>query len=396
MNSLPANNQDWLIKKIIQRGGTISFYDYMNIVLNDTTNGYYGSGKAELGLHGDFVTSPSLSDDFAFFVGKQIEDWLIQFKSNLSFDQTLSVIEFGAGDGSLMSGLIKYLLGSSKISLEGVSFIIIEPNKGMIEKQKRKLKEFSNLSITISWKGLEEIEESNINGIVIANEVLDALPVERITFSKGKLFRQAVSIDKESLKLCFDQLPLTKKLANSIELARSKVGIAIPPLEATEGWTTEWHVDNLEWLRTLYEKINNGILLIIDYAKEAKRYYSPNNSNGTIISYKNQKISNNILHSPGNCDLTSHVCIETLRYDAENLGFKTMGISKQGEALLALGLAERLYEIQKDLKEDLSKALSRREALLRLVDPICLGDFKWFVFSRFNELKLKINSACLR
>jgi len=158
MNSLPANNPDWLIKKIIKMGGTISFYDYMNFALNDPSNGYYGSGKAELGLQGDFVTSPSLSDDFSFFVGKQIEEWLIQFKSNHLCNQKLFVIDFGAGDGSFMSGLIKYLLESSNNFSEGVSFVIVEPNKGMIEKQKIKLKEFLSLGIDILWKGLEEKE----------------------------------------------------------------------------------------------------------------------------------------------------------------------------------------------------------------------------------------------
>ena len=395
MNSLPVNNPDWLIKKIIKMGGTISFYDYMNFVLNDPSNGYYGSGKAELGSQGDFVTSPSLSDDFAFFVGKQIEEWLIQLKNNLC-DQKLFVIDFGAGDGSFISGLIKYLLESSNNSSEGVSFVIIEPNKGMIEKQKMKLKEFLSLGIDILWKGLEEIEGNNINGIFIANEVLDAFPVERITFSKGRLFRQAVSVDKKSSRLFFDKLPITSELEKSIKFAESKLGITIPPEDAPEGWTTEWHIDNSEWLKGIYEKINNGILLIIDYAKEAKNYYGLRNSNGTIISYKNQKISNKILESPGDSDLTSHICIETLINDAETLGFKNIGTTKQGEALLALGLAERLYEIQKDFKRDLSKALARREALLRLVDPICLGDFKWFIFHKFKDKKSNINSTCLR
>ena len=68
----------------------------MNFVLNDPINGYYGNGKAELGVRGDFVTSPSLSDDFAFLAGKQIEDWLIQFKSSFLSNQKLAVIEFGA------------------------------------------------------------------------------------------------------------------------------------------------------------------------------------------------------------------------------------------------------------------------------------------------------------
>jgi len=146
----------------------------------------------------------------------------------------------------------------------------------------------------------------------------------------------------------------------------------------------------------IYEKINNGILLIIDYAKDAKKYYSSKNSDGTIVSYKNQKMMNNVLDSPGDCDLTSHVCLETLINDAETLGFNNVGITKQGEALLALGLAERLYGIQKEFKEDLSNALLRREALLRLVDPVCIGDFKWFVFNKFKEKKMNINSICLR
>ena len=395
MNSRPANVPNWLTKKIIKSGGTISFYDYMNDVLNDPKNGYYGSGKAELNFRGDFVTSSSLSDDFASLVGKQIESWLIQIESNLLCKDKLSVIEFGAGDGSFISGLINYLLESSKNFSESIIFVIIEPNKGMIEKQKRKLKKYSNLGIDIHWKSLEEIENNEINGIVIANEVLDALPVERITFSKGNLFRQSVSVDKESRKLFFDELPITTELQQSIDSARTKLGINIPPKDAPDGWTTEWHVDNSKWLKSLSKKINNGILLIIDYAKEAKMYYTSRNSNGTIMSYKNQKIINNFLEFSGDCDLTSHICIETLINDAEASGFETIGTIKQGEALLALGLAEKLYAIQRELKNDLSKALSRREALLRLVDPVCLGDFKWFIFYKFKEKKMFANSTCL-
>ena len=96
MNSLPVNNKEWLIKKIIKKGGTTSFYEYMNLVLNDPENGYYGSGKANLGSEGDFVTSPSMSDDFAFLLSKQIEEWLIQIKSKLTIDEKLSILEFGA------------------------------------------------------------------------------------------------------------------------------------------------------------------------------------------------------------------------------------------------------------------------------------------------------------
>jgi SAM-dependent MidA family methyltransferase len=396
MKSQPANNQEWLIKKIIKKGGTISFYDYMDFVLNDINNGYYGSGKANLGSKGDFVTSPSMSDDFAFLLSKQIYEWLIQVKSQSIFDDKLSVIEFGAGDGSLMSGLLEYFSINDKKILKNVCFIIIEPNKGMIKKQQKKLKKYLKLGFDILWRSLEDFEDRSLNGVVLANEVLDALPVERIINSKGKIHRQGVSIDKKSGRLFFEEIAITQELEKSIASAQEKLDINIPPEFAPEGWTTEWHIDNKKWLKAIYAKINNGILLIIDYAKEAKRYYSLSNSNGTLISYKNQKIVENIFESPGDCDLTSHICIESLIHDSETLGFETIGIVKQGEALLSLGLAERLFEIQNELKDDISKALSRREALLRLVDPICLGDFKWFVFSKFNNKKLKINSICIR
>ncbi|ABM71963.1 Uncharacterized conserved protein [Prochlorococcus marinus str. MIT 9515] len=395
MNSLPANNPEWLIKKIIKKGGTISFYDYMNLVLNDPNNGYYGSGKANLGSKGDFVTAPSMSDDFAFFLSKQIYQWLIQVKSkSVSFDN-LSVLEFGAGDGSLMSGLLHYLFIYNKQFFSNVSFIIIEPNKGMINKQKEKLEKYLNLGFNIMWRSLEELEDKSLNGVILANEVLDALPVERLINLKGKIYRQGVSLDKETGRLFFKEIKISKELEKSIVFAKENLNIYIPPKDAPEGWTTEWHTDNKSWLKAVYEKINNGILLVIDYAKEAKRYYSLSNNNGTLISYKNQKIIEDVFESPGNCDLTSHICIESLIYDSETLGFETMGIVKQGEALLLLGLAERLFEIQNELKDDISKALSRREALLRLVDPICLGDFKWFVFSKFKNKKIKIKSRCI-
>ncbi len=395
MNSLPANNPEWLTKKIIKDGGTISFYDYMDLVLNDPNNGYYGSGKATLGPKGDFVTSSSMSDDFAFLLSRQIDEWLIQVKSKLIYEEKLSILEFGAGDGSFMSGLFQYLFINNKKILKNVCFIIVEPNKGMIKKQQKKLEKYLKLGVEILWKSLEELEDKSLNGIILANEVLDALPVERIINLKGKLYRQGVSIDNESGKLFFKELNLTKELEKSLTLAHEKLDINIPPKDAPEGWTTEWHIDNKSWLKSVYEKINNGILLVIDYAKEAKRYYSLCNSNGTLISYKNQKIVENVFEAPGDCDLTSHVCIESLIYDSETLGFETLGIVKQGEALLSLGLAERLFEIQNELKNDISTALFRREALLRLVDPICLGDFKWFVFSKFNK-KIKINTSCIR
>ena len=104
MNKLPANCPEWLTKKIISMGGTISFYEYMDIVLNDQDNGYYGSGKANLGIHGDFVTSPSISKDFSVFIAEQIEDWLKQISSIFIYEDKFTILEFGAGNGIFFKG----------------------------------------------------------------------------------------------------------------------------------------------------------------------------------------------------------------------------------------------------------------------------------------------------
>lgn len=235
MKSLPANNQEWLIKKIIKKGGTISFYDYMDLVLNDPNNGYYGSGRANLGSKGDFVTSPSMSDDFAFLLSKQIYEWLIQVKSKSICDDKLSVIEFGAGDGSLMSGLLEYFLSIDKEILKNVCFIIIEPNKGMIKKQQKKLEKYFKLGFDILWKSLEDLDDRSLDGVVLANEVLDALPVERIINLKGKMHRQGVSIDNKSGRLFFEEITITQELEKSIASAQEKLDINIPPKFAPEG-----------------------------------------------------------------------------------------------------------------------------------------------------------------
>ena len=103
---------------------------------------------------------------------------------------------------------------------------------------------------------------------------------------------------------------------------------------------------------------------------------------GTLISYRNQGANPNVLKDAGLCDLTAHLCIEsTINYALTN-GWKFMGETRQGQALLALGLSNFLYSLQKSSSNDLSAALNRRESLLRLVDPIGLGEFRWLAFQK--------------
>jgi SAM-dependent MidA family methyltransferase len=126
--------------------------------------------------------------------------------------------------------------------------------------------------------------------------------------------------------------------------------------------------------------MTSGELLVVDYALEAWRYYAPQRSQGTLMAYRQQQASGHPLLDPGQWDLTAHLCLESLERAALASGWEPLGQRRQGEALLALGLAQRLHGLQSDGTGELGGLLQRREALLRLVDPHTLGDFRWIAF----------------
>ena len=128
---------------------------------------------------------------------------------------------------------------------------------------------------------------------------------------------------------------------------------------------------------------------------ESKRYYNKMRNDGTLISYRNQEANPYVLKDAGLCDLTAHLCIEsTINYALAN-GWKFMGVTRQGEALLALGLSNFLYSLQNTSSHDLSAALIRRETLLRLVDPMGLGEFRWLAFQKDNNDDLILGTRFL-
>ncbi len=394
MKSIPANCPEWLSQKILKKGGQISFYEFMKISLNDLNDGYYGSGKSEIGLEGDFVTSPSLSNDFAYLLAGQIEDWIKQIRIETSSKEKVEILEFGAGNGELLKAILEWFLVNNKDLINYIRFKIVEINPGMIEKQKKLLSQFLDGFIDISWISMDDLASNCVCGIVIAHEVLDAFPVERIQYSNKELFQQIVSINHDK-SISLERIPLPKVIERKIDNLTLDLGINIPPMDAPENWTSEIHMDNTDWLGSIYGSFKNVILLVIDYSLDAKRFYSSTRKEGTLLAYKDQVASGDPLFMPGECDLTSHVCNEVLINDAKKVGFESVGMVKQGEALLRLGLAERLHEIQNEFKYDLSQALIKREALLRLVDPICLGDFKWFVFQKFQKMNFDLQTKFL-
>ena len=387
-----ARCPEWLIDRIINSGGSISFYKYMDLVLNDPENGFYSTGRLNIGKDGDFCTSPSLGNDFARLLAIQVVDWLLDLEKSGIESELFSLVEIGPGEGTLSRDLAIAIAEIAPALISKIEFVLVELNVGMRKRQEKVVNNFEG--IYCRWCDLEDLILRPVTGVVIANEALDAFPVERLIFTGNKVFRQGVALRKinDEYFLEFVDLKPTSAIMEFLQESNSLLNIEFPPKDICDRWVTEWHCDLPTWFGKLSKVLINGSLLIVDYAMESKRYYNANRKDGTLISYRNQKANTNILKDPGLSDLTAHLCIEsTISYALIN-GWKFMGETRQGQALLALGLSRFLFSLQNTSSQDLSAALNRRESLLRLVDPMGLGEFRWLAFQKDNSYDLILSN----
>jgi SAM-dependent MidA family methyltransferase len=375
MNASGAACPTWIADALAAGGGTIPFRQFMELVLHHPEHGAYGSGRLQVGPRGDFATSPSLGPDFAALLAPQIAQWLQQ----QPVDQPLALVEAGPGEGDFAWDLAKELVAGWPELAARTTLLLLEPNAGMAERQRARL---GQCPLPCQWPSVAELATQPVRGVLLAHEVLDALAVERIEWDGTLWRRQQVALHQvpgadPSLRLVLGEPLQSEELVRLESLGLMQPGSQHPP-----GWCTELHPEQGPWLRAAAAALESGVLLVIDYALEAWRYYAPQRSNGTLMAYRQQQASPDPLQEPGCWDLTAHLCLETLEQAALATGWQPLGQCRQGEALLALGLAQRLHGLQQQSGVGLDALLARREALLRLVDPHTLGDFRWIAFSR--------------
>lgn len=371
----------WLRDRLLAQGGAVPFSTYMDWVLHDPQQGAYGSGRLRIGPQGDFVTSPSLGPDFAALLAPQLVEWLLPLLTDpaMATGERLALVESGPGEGTLAVDLALVLVRDWPELAERLELVLVEPNPGMAARQ-RQLLEFCPLPVR--WSSFHQLAQAPVRGVVLAHEVLDALAVERIEWDGASWRQQLVGLHGDGSAEPSLRLEPGEPLEPAVLSRLKPLGLLEPNPQRPEGWCTEWHPAVEPWLKGCAAALHQGTLLVVDYALEAWRYYAPQRSNGTLIAYRQQQACSDPLVDPGAWDLTAHLCIEALLIDAEATGWQPLGHCRQGEALLALGLAERLHSLQSLPANGLEEALARREALLRFVDPGALGDFRWLAFGR--------------
>ena len=357
------------------------FLTYMEWALHDPEHGAYGSGRLQVGPRGDFATSPSLGPDFAGLLAPQLAQWL----QALPGTETLALVEAGPGEGDLALQLAQALQRQWPELAARTELVLVEPNPGMAARQRARL---AAAPLPCRWLSFEQLAQQPVRGVLLAHEVLDALAVERIVWDGALWRRQRVALHEEPAAGPSLRLEPGESLDPAMVAQLEPLGLMPAGAQRQPGWCTELHPGFDSWLQQAASALSDGALLVIDYAHEAWRYYAPQRSNGTLLAYRQQQASNDPLQQPGHWDLTAHLCIESLEAAAGAFGWRSLGHRRQGEALLALGLAQRLHGLQQQSGVPLDALLSRREALLRLVDPHALGDFRWLAFQRQGAISL--------
>ena len=378
----------WLASHLQQAGGELSFRSFMELALNDPAHGFYGAGHAHIGTDGDFVTSPSLGTDFAALLTIQLVTWLKKFSASMP----LSVVEIGPGEGHLAADLLQTLQEQAADLIDRIELVLVESAAGMRERQEQRLRRVPS-TVPVRWCSLDQLIDQPVTGIVLAHELLDALPVERLIYRDGELQQLMLTLGSDQ-HLTWTHRSLPESFRDQLEMVCQRCDIHLPPVGAEERWVSEWHSDLPDWFRRVGAGLSEGILLVIDYALEARRYYTTRRREGTLMAVRGQHAGLDPLDNIGLQDLTSHLCIETVVDAALQSGWRVRGHARQGEALLALGLAQRLHELQRLQADQLSQAFNRREAMLRLVDPAGLGDFRWLLYARGNETERFSLAGC--
>lgn len=351
----------------------ITFAEYMDLVLYHSEYGYYARKSSQIGATGDFFTSPHLGSDFAECLAQQFEQiWQI-----LDYPKPFHIVEMGAGQGLIGKDILTYFQYNNPGLLANLEYGIVEKSEKMQVEQRRNLEPFQQ---HIRWYNWDEIECDRICGCFFSNELVDAFPVHQVIVKDGKLKEIYVTsyLDDRSFIEIIDEL-------STVELAIYFEKLEIDITSYVDGYRTEVNLESDRWLQTVADKLKQGYVITIDYGYSANRYYNPFRREGTLQCYFKHQYHNNPYINLGNQDLTSHVNFTGLEIAGENYGLKTVGFTKQGMFLMALGLGERIAEISKievQTSQEMHQVLQHRQALHQLIDPMGLGNFGVLIQSK--------------
>ncbi|MEO5884732.1 MAG: SAM-dependent methyltransferase [Candidatus Limnocylindrales bacterium] len=353
------------IRDEIRSSGPMPFARYMDLALYDADGGYYRASEPRPGRGGDFLTAPELHPIF----GATLATGLHEIWQCLGRPDPFVIREHGAGTGAMALAILG--------GIEDVAFratVHYEP----VEVDDRRVVAFRQaLAAAGHGERLGTAADSGsepFDGLVLANEVLDALPVHRVRQRAGKLRELAVGLDTDGDFVELEIDPTTPDLAARLE----NEGIAL-----VDGQTAEICLVLDGWMAAAAAPLRRGLVLLIDYGAPATDLYHPiRRRDGTLRAYLRHRVHDDPYVHVGRQDLSAHIDVTAVERAAHAVGLSTVGITTQPEALMGLGIQDRLQAIQADPTTTLEEYALVRAALVRLLDPAAMGRFRVMAFGR--------------
>ena len=300
-------------------GGAIPFSRFMDLCLYAPGLGYYRNATLKFGPTGDFVTAPEISDHFATCLSRQVAQILDLVPGGV-------VLEVGAGSGRLSAQILRSLASRG---LEP-RYRLLEPSAELRRRQETHFREQS-LGGRVEW--LDDFPDSGLKGVVIANEVLDALPASCFEVT-GDAVREA-HVGWRDGAFRFEWRPPSPPLEHAWEGIRRDIACTLPP-----GYLAEVNLAAPAWVESMAARTERGLLLLLDYGYPRRELYHPERTSGTLACHYRHRVHYDPFFCPGLQDLSTHVDFTALARAGEAAGLEVAGFTTQAEFLLATGLLE--------------------------------------------------------
>ena len=372
MESRMAQISALIRQKIKEQEGWITFAEFMELALYSPGLGYYTGGVAKFGQEGDFVTAPTIGKLFGSTVAHQIAQILDHTPGR-------QILELGAGDGSAAADI---MLTLEKLDALPKSYGILDVSPSTYVMQREiLLKKVPHLLHIFDW--LSEIPEK-LNGVIFANEVFDALPVNLIELTDSGVWEKGVVIQPRGFSW-------------SNRIASQKILTALADLELPVPYTTEIGLVGQALMNRLTKSLEKGVIIVIDYGFRKEEYYHPQRFSGTLMCHYKHRAHQNPFTMIGHQDITSHVDFSRLANVAKNSKLDVIGFCSQAQFLINCGIINLLQKpeskvIQNSLEisAEINKLLSPAE-MGELFKVLAIGrdiDFPIIGFSKGNRREL--------
>jgi SAM-dependent MidA family methyltransferase len=354
----------------IAASGPITFAEFMATALYDSEYGYYRRAERRPGRGGDFLTAPEATPLFGITLARQVaECW-----ERLGSPERFTIREYGAGIGGLAYDILAGLSEASPGAFEAVEYRLVDVNETQLAGALDAMAEVGlGAKVTAEIAGGDEVLDS-ITGVVLANEVADALPVHRLVHAGAGGIREIHVGWRDGW---FADHP--GDISDAAKIAVERV---LKDVEFQPGDRFDVSPAATEWFANVAASIERGYAIIIDYGYSVEELYASSRRSGLVRGYFEHSVTDDPYLRVGDQDLTSHVDFTSLERAGVEVGMIPAGLTTQADLLAALGLGEFLVKMQRDPEMTMEGYLAAQAAVLRLIDPGGLGRFRVLAMAR--------------